>query len=212
MHKQHISARSRANAGLPTVEIDGANVAFHPHPRHGWVVKSADLTRAIFGHRSASYRHKLGALGSNPFVVQGLPKSRPAEPDPWCLSIADVRAVATRLTQPGNRVDWQDRAQLMLVAMQMTPELQPALSAAAPAADPPPRPQPNSAQPTCATLEQCYAMARRICTAPPEIRSMTIGLIGLKDKAAADLIAREVAKSGRFGLRKIFARVIGGAA
>lgn len=193
---------------VQTVEVDGATVAFHRHAEHGWIVRTADLTRAVFSHRSASYRNKLRDLGATPFIAQGMPKSAPFEPDPWCLSLSDVRAALTRLVQPGVRISWQDRAQLMLVAMQMTPELQPALAVPVPAADPPPRPQPKPAQPTSATLEQCYAMARRICTAPPEIRSMTIGLIGLKDKAAADLIEQHVRRN-RGGLRSALSRLLG---
>lgn len=187
---------------LPTVEIDGASVPFH-RSRDGWIVRTADLTRAIFSHRSASYRHKLRDLGATPFVAQGLPKSMPSEPDPWCVSLSDVRTILSRLTCAGVRIDWQDRAQLMLVAMQMTPELAPV---PAPQKDAPAITA-SDPQPSSATLEQCHALARRLCTAPPEIRDLTIGLISLRDQAAADLIARHVNQS-RGVLRRLIARVM----
>jgi hypothetical protein len=196
-------------ASVPTIEVEGATIAFYPHTAHGYVVRAIDLTRAIFIHRSDSYRRKFGDFGAVLFRGTGLPKSHPAEPDPWCVSLADARKVLKHLADtPGVRIDWANRAQLILLTMQMMP----CLGASEPKPATPEMPAPNRSAPSAADLmADCLSIARRIHAAPAPIRILALELIEMRSPADAELIRAHIRRQ-RFsfaGVRELIGSAFG---
>lgn len=196
-------------ASVPTIEVEGAKVPFYPHALHGYIVRVIDLTRAVFSHRSDSYRRKVGDYGAMLFRGAGLPKSHPAEPDPWCVSLADARKVLRHLADTaGIRIDWASRAQLILLTMQMMP----CLGASEPKPAAPVQPAPNRSAPNAADMmADCLAIARRIHAAPAPIRTLALELIELRSPSDAELIRAHIRRQ-RFsfaGVREMIGSAFG---
>lgn len=199
-------------SSVPTIEVDGVKVAFYPHAEHGFILRAIDLTKAVFAHRSDSYRRKLGDYGATLFRGTGFAKSHPTEPDPWCLSVSDARTVLRHISETtGMRMNWSGHAQLMLLAMQMVPEI-------GGSQEPPARPtrivQPaEQAAPASRTnaLEECLSIARRIHAAPAPIRTLALELIELRSPADAALIRSHIRRQ-RFsfaGVREMIGSAFG---
>lgn len=198
-------------SSVPTIEVDGVRVAFYPHAEHGFILRAIDLTKAVFAHRSDSYRRKLGDYGATLFRGTGFAKSHPTEPDPWCLSVSDARKVLRHISETtGMRMNWSGHAQLMLLAMQMVPDI--GGSQEPPARPARVRPVVDHAAPSqAATLEECLSLARRIHAAPAPIRTLALELIELRSPADAALIRSHIRRQ-RFsfaGVREMIGSAFG---
>jgi hypothetical protein len=195
MHAQSIPSAT------PIIEVDGTQIAFHRHAEHGYIIRVIDLTRAVFAQRSDTYRRKLTDFGAVLFRGAGIPKSHPAEPDPWCLSFADAKKVLRHIADtPGMRIDWSGHAQLVLVSMQMLiPEMGHGIGAV--------RPSSPRIQVGAELVGECLALARRIHAAPAPIRSLALELIELRSPADAALI-RDHLRRHQFTLSGLRERIV----